>query len=147
MKVRDEHGKHVIILEKGEQVKERLAAFSEEHGVHGFFRGLGALRDPTVAYYSMGDTEYHPRELDGDFELLNLTGNVSETEGETTVHAHCTLGSTESSIAEEYNAVGGHLVEAEVAVTAEIIFFETERMEREYDSETELDLINPRTHP
>jgi predicted DNA-binding protein with PD1-like motif len=70
-------------------------------------------------------------------EVVNFTGNVALVEGEQFLHVHVVLSDTDN------RAHGGHLKEAEVAVTLEVFLsdFQTE-IERVYDEETGLKLFN-----
>ncbi len=137
MKHRETESGYVIVLEKGEKVREKLTEFCEEHQVCGFFHGLGSIEEPELAYYSLEDEEYHSERQKGIYEVTNMTGNTALVDGERFVHAHVTLGNP------DYEAVAGHLVEGTVGATLEIFFTPTEDFEREYDEEVDLDLISP----
>jgi predicted DNA-binding protein with PD1-like motif len=137
MRTTETEDRYVIVLERGENVKEQLRQFAETHNLCGYFYGLGAVHNPTVAYYSMADKDYHPQKLDGDYELLNMSGNIAMNNDDRVVHAHATMAGT------DYNSIGGHLVEATVAVTVEVMFFPTKYMERKMDDETGLPLLHP----
>jgi predicted DNA-binding protein with PD1-like motif len=70
-------------------------------------------------------------------EILSLSGNISEVEGKTWVHAHITLSYIEE---EEIQVVGGHLIEGCIIFGfAEIIIMELQDidMSKTFDEETQ----------
>lgn len=52
---------------------------------------------------------------DGMYEIASLNGNISQMEGKVYLHLHAVIGD------EENETRGGHLVEARVSATAEIV--------------------------
>ena len=81
--------------------------------------GLGQLKQFQLGYYKeKGD--YTPQEFPKPHELLSLTGNISNQEGEYNLHLHAVLGD------EGKNVVGGHLISAKVEVTNEIVLLKTD---------------------
>src|SRR3989338_4150779 len=85
-----------VRLEKGERVAESLSRFCKENKINGaHFSGIGAASAADIAYYSLRDYKYHSKKFKGEFEVLNITGNISLFHGRHFVHAHITLGETE----------------------------------------------------
>lgn len=125
----------VAILEKGEEIKDSLKKIAKKHNFYGFFFGIGAVANPVVGFFDKEEEEYIQEELEGEFEVLSLLGNISEAEDDPTVHGHIVLGN------EQYRARGGHLVEAQVSITLELFLFQTPKLTREEDKETNLKLI------
>ena len=116
MKVSQHGNAYYVQVQKGEPVMASLTAFAKEHGLGaGMIRGIGALTHVELGFYELPTKTYHRKRFDEEYELLNLTGNLSTVEGEPYVHAHVTLGDM------AFNAFGGHLFEAEVAVVAELV--------------------------
>jgi len=114
-----DHG-FVLILEPGEKIKESIKKFAETKSICGFFIGIGAVTNPEIAYFDIKNKEYVKRKLAGMFEIVNLTGNIRlNTDNKFEVHAHISLGN------KDYNVIGGHLIEAEVAVVLEIFISKT----------------------
>jgi hypothetical protein len=69
-------------------------------------------------------------------ELLSLIGDVAVKEGEPQVHAHLVVGRRDGS------AHGGHLLEARVRPTCELILTESpEELRKEIDPESGVALI------
>jgi predicted DNA-binding protein with PD1-like motif len=71
-------------------------------------------------------------------EVLSLLGDVAVEAGEPRVHAHVVLGRSDGS------AVGGHLLEAHVWPTLEVVLDEAPaHLRKRSDTETGLALIDP----
>ena len=78
--------------------------------------GVGALHNPTVAYYSLKQHKYIDKQLDkGDVELLSASGNITWLKQAPFAHIHVTLGDT------DYQVWGGHLIKGTVAVVGELM--------------------------
>lgn len=106
---------YLLVLGAGDEVVQTILGFAGEHRLaSGFFTGLGAVRNATIAYLDLATKEYVKKTIAGDLELLSLTGNLSRMDGRPALHAHVTLGDREMRVQ------GGHLFSAEVSVTVEI---------------------------
>ena len=108
---RNDQGQLVVRLEDGEDFKSRLESLEIQAGT--FVSGIGMLRDATLAYWN--GEEYVQHQVDAPAELLALQGNFSLKEGESFVHCHVTLGHEDGTVE------GGHLMDATVNVTNEIV--------------------------
>lgn len=74
--------------------------------------------------------------LEGPFEILSVSGNISEVEGRPTVHAHITLSAVRD---DEVISLGGHLTEGCIACPfVELVIAELEdiSMRKALDDET-----------
>ena len=134
-------GQHIVIVEKDRKLLESLTAYVTQHNVKGgSISGLGALKNAELGYYELEKKEYIRKTFKGeDFELISLTGNISLREGQPYIHVHASLGKS------NFEVFGGHLFEAEVAVTAEVIIQPLGLMpERTFDSCIGLALISDR---
>lgn len=107
----------LLRLEKGEEVMSSLSTFCTSLKIkNGVFWGIGSVESPTLAHYSVYAKKYTEKQLDGVYELVNLSGSVGCTEdGALLVHAHATLSDA------FMNAFGGHVVKATVSATCEIV--------------------------
>lgn len=106
----------LLRLELGEKVIESIKNFCEGKQIaNAWFQGIGSVENPTLAHYDVTTRKYTDKTLSGIFELTNLTGNVAIFEGKPLVHAHVTLSN------ESMEAIGGHLVEATVSATVELL--------------------------
>ena len=126
-----------VVFDKGDEVLENLQAFAREHRLSAAeFTGLGALSDAVLGYFDWQSKDYMRIRVDEQVEVLNLTGNVARADGEPKLHAHIVLGKADGA------ACGGHLLEAHVRPTLEVIVTEFPRhLERRSDPETGLALL------
>jgi predicted DNA-binding protein with PD1-like motif len=71
-------------------------------------------------------------------ELLSLVGNVALANGEPKIHAHVVVGRRDGT------ALGGHLLDARVRPTLELVLVETPAtLRRVVDTATGLPLLDP----
>lgn len=137
MRVFDQRDKTIIILDADDFVIRSLVDFAKKANVSGFFIGIGAVKEPTIGFFDISSRKYIRSTLNGEFEVLSLIGNISFDENNNpVVHAHICLGDR------SYNVFGGHLFEAKVSVTLEIILMKTDRIFRKIDKEFDLKLIS-----
>ncbi|KUO76090.1 MAG: DNA-binding protein [Clostridia bacterium BRH_c25] len=108
--------KYFVRIDKGEEVVSLLKEFCMDNGLKlGSIVGLGAADRVTIGLFNTITKEYHNRELAGEYEITNLTGNITTKDGEVYLHLHITLGD------EEYKAYGGHLNECWISGTCELV--------------------------
>jgi predicted DNA-binding protein with PD1-like motif len=106
---------HLFILDRGEPLIATLTPVLEALCLTGgFISGLGALRDAQLGYYELHRKQYIRKTFTDDYELVSLTGNIAIKDGKPFIHVHAALSDA------EFRVFGGHLFEANVAVTAEI---------------------------
>ena len=127
----------VIVLEKGERIIEKLGEFVETNGVKsGHLHAIGAVSEVELAHFSLEKKKYTTRKLSQALEIVSLMGNVTLKGNEKIIHLHIVVGTNEMTLS------GGHLIEATVGVTCEIIFHELkEAIYKEQDENTGLNLI------
>ena len=133
-----EHGEtHVLVFDKGDEVMETLVGFASGHELTaGHFTAIGAFSDVTLGFLDPESKEYEPIRIDEQVEALSLVGDVSLEDGEPRVHAHVVVGKRDG------RAYGGHLLEAHVWPTLEVVLTESPaHLWRRVDAETGLALI------
>ncbi|WP_290923482.1 PPC domain-containing DNA-binding protein [Halodesulfovibrio sp.] len=105
----------LIRLDPGDEVVSALTEICTKEEIPlGIISGIGAVNKATVGLFNPVTKEYFSTTLEKDFEITNLTGNVSQMNNEVYLHLHATLADI------EHNAFGGHLNAATVSATAEI---------------------------
>jgi predicted DNA-binding protein with PD1-like motif len=126
-----------LIFESGEEPMSLLARFAEEHAVTAArFTAIGAFSAATVAYFDWERKDYDRIPIDEQVEVLSLLGDIALDGAKPKVHAHVVLG------ARDGHARGGHLMEARVRPTLEVMLEESPRhLKRAYDPESGLALI------
>lgn len=105
---------HLIRLDVGEKIQEKLKAYVKENGIQsGFLTGIGAASSCEIGYYDIVKKKYLPTLIDEMCEITSIVGNISWTGDEPVIHAHITLGKSDMS------TVGGHLIEGIIGITGE----------------------------
>jgi predicted DNA-binding protein with PD1-like motif len=129
---------YVLIFDTGDEIIEGLSRFAAEQGLAGSsFTAIGALSRARLAWFDWESKKYQTAvDLDEQVELLSLIGDVAVKDGKPTVHAHVVVGRRDGS------AHGGHLVEARVRPTCELILTEAPvHLRKQIDPESGLALI------
>ena len=127
----------VVVFDHGDEVLENLLAFARENRLSAAeFSGIGALSDAVLGYFDWQKKEYERIPVDEQVEVLNLTGNIALADGEPKLHPHVVVGKADGT------AHGGHLLEAHVRPTLELIVTESPaHLQRRSDPATGLALI------
>lgn len=133
-----EHG-YMIVLSRKEKVVESLTKFCAEEGItSGSFRGIGAVKNATIGYYTLAKKEYVFKTFPEDMEVASLMGNITLVDGKPFLHTHAVLSKMDNSLA----CIGAHVKEAEVAVTLEVFLMpSTVTVARELDDSIGLKLM------
>ena len=77
---------------RGEELVSVLEEFCNKQKILGaWVKGLGAVDEVEISYYDLKDRNYKRQGFCGEFELLNLTGNIAPKEGKPFLHAHATF--------------------------------------------------------
>jgi predicted DNA-binding protein with PD1-like motif len=130
---------HALVFERGDEAMEGLRAFTREHGITAaHLSGIGAFSDVTIGYFDWQSKEYEQIRLDEQVEVVTLAGDVALKEEEPDVHVHVVVAKRDGS------AHGGHLIEAHVRPTLEVILEESPaHLRKRTDPESGLALIDP----
>lgn len=129
---------YAVIFSTGDEVKAGLVAFARDKQLGGsHFTAIGAFSDVTLGYFDWQRKEYRKIPVREQVEVLSLVGDVALKEnGEPEIHAHVVVGKADGT------AWGGHLLEAHVRPTLEVILVESPgHLQRKHDPETGLALI------
>jgi len=118
----------ILNLHRGENLFQGILNCAEKIGLQSAsISGLGALENPSVAFYHLHLKQYDTKVFDGIFELVSLNGNISFVDNKHFAHIHAALGR------EDHSLFGGHLMDATVGVLAEITIIPLEgRIERHF---------------
>ncbi|PIP56343.1 DNA-binding protein [candidate division WWE3 bacterium CG22_combo_CG10-13_8_21_14_all_39_12] len=127
----------IMRIERGEKVVESIKELCITEKIEGgFFYGLGAVDWVEVAHYNVPNKKYRSQEFEQAFEVTNLTGSIGVFASEVVVHVHITLSDT------EMNAFGGHVVEAIVSGTMEILLTPLSRLQKISDDSIGLKIFD-----
>ena len=127
----------VLRLEKREEVIEAITELCKKEDIKlGSISGLGAANYVTVGLFKIDEKKYYSNTFEEDFEITNLTGNISRMNGEVYLHIHGTFANIEGK------CIGGHLNKAIISATSEIIInIISGEIDREFSEEIGLNLI------
>jgi len=128
-----------LIFDKGDEPVSGLTAFAKSQGLGGaHFTAIGAFSEVTLGYFDRKARDYKKIPLREQVEVLSLIGDVALDRGEPKVHAHVVVGRADGE------ARGGHLLEARVWPTLEVVLTESPRhLRKRHDPETGLALSDP----
>ena len=134
------HGQRTfaVIFQTGDEVVGGLTELAKQHHLSASqFTAIGAFSDVVLAYFDWPTREYQKLPFREQMEVLALAGDISRDEkGAPKVHAHVVLGTRDASTR------GGHLMEAHVRPTLEVILTESpQHLQRQFDSASGLALI------
>jgi predicted DNA-binding protein with PD1-like motif len=128
----------VLVFDRGDEVMHTLQDFAGRHAVRGAqFTAIGAFEQATVAFFDWPRRQYDYVSIDEQVEVLSLVGDVVQEDGEAALHAHVVVGKRDGT------AHGGHLVEARVRPTLELVLVDSPAyLLRRHDPDSGLNLIH-----
>lgn len=128
----------VLRLEKGEEIIASLTKAAQKSPLHSaFFFGLGVGKDPILGYFDAHKKTYVKKAFAGEYEFTSFSGNISRLKKEIVVHCHATITDA------QFNAYGGHLFQAVIPATMEIVFLPVRpKLQRHKDAATGLNLLD-----
>lgn len=130
---------YAVVFDIGEEVGQGLVDFAGRERLGGsYFTGIGALEKAVLGYWVADGAGYQANRIDEQVEVLSITGTIALLpDGAPKVHAHMVLGRRDGS------AWGGHLMEAHVRPTLEIVLTESvEQLRRRHDAATHTDVLD-----
>ena len=127
----------VVILETGDEVMACLQKVADEQRLSAAqVTAIGAFSDAVITYFDWERKEYDPIPVKEQVEVASMVGDVALSEGKPTLHVHLVLGRRDGS------ALAGHLKEAHVRPTLEVVITESPaHLRKEKDPETGRALI------
>jgi uncharacterized protein len=131
---------YAVVLETGDEVMDCLQRFvGTEQIFAAQVTGIGAFSDAVLMYFDWDKKEYQRIPVQEQVEVASLIGDVAESpSGEPALHIHLVVGKRNGS------AMAGHLAEAHVRPTLELILTESPtHLRKRKDPESGLALIRP----
>ncbi|HBY57629.1 MAG TPA: DNA-binding protein [Candidatus Atribacteria bacterium] len=138
MKYKKLGNKWIVRIDRGEEIVQTLRKFCEDKKIKlGIISGIGATDRVIIGLFNTKNKQFQSQELIGEYEITNLSGNISTMNGELYLHLHISLADS------KYNAYGGHLTSSIISGTGEIIIEEIKGiLERKFDKEIGLNLLS-----
>lgn len=140
MQLAEDPKTYAVIFETGDELATGLNRFATGHRLAGSsFKAIGALSQVRLAWFDWETKKYRPSVvLNEQVELVSLIGDIALHEGKPQVHAHVVVAKQDGT------AHGGHLLEAIVRPTCEVILTESPRhLQKRIDPDSGLALIRP----
>jgi predicted DNA-binding protein with PD1-like motif len=138
-KVLNEHDERTfaVIFDLGDEVMSGLKRFAGENNLSATrFTAIGAFETAVLGYFDWQKKDYERIPVNEQCEVLALVGDIALDAGKPQIHAHVVVGLRTGE------ARGGHLLEARVRPTLEVILTESPGyLEREHDARSGLNLI------
>jgi uncharacterized protein len=134
-----------VVFETGDEPIAGLEKVARDQGLTAArLTGIGAFRRARLGFFDLDERDYLPIEIDEQVEVLSLVGNVTLAgsgdhggKAERKVHVHVVVGKRDGT------AHGGHLLEAEVRPTLEVVLVESPvHLRRHPDPATGLALLS-----
>jgi predicted DNA-binding protein with PD1-like motif len=130
---------HALIFETGDEVVSGLEGFARRENVRAArFTAIGAFQSATLAYFDWEKKEYLKIPVRDQVEVLVLAGDIAWKDDKPVAHVHVVLGRRDGS------TIGGHLCDAIVRPTLELMLTQAGALERTVDPQSGLALISAR---
>jgi uncharacterized protein len=128
---------YAVVLDTGDEVTGELGNFVRQQQVEAAsVTAIGAFSRAVLGYFQWETKQYKKIPVDEQVEVLSLLGDVAVTDEGPALHLHAVLGKADGSV------VGGHLIEAHVRPTLEVILIQPPSyLRKRKDPETGLALI------
>lgn len=106
----------VVRIDANESIIESLMRVARAEKISlASINGIGAVKSFTVGFFNPKTKVYQEQTFKGYYEITSLIGNITTHNGEPYFHLHANFGN------DNYQIVGGHLKEAIISVTCEIV--------------------------
>ena len=108
--------KIIVRLDQGDYVMDSLKEVAKKESIQtGFISAIGAVDLAQLNYFFLNLQNYKTVDFEEAFEVLSMNGNIAQNNGEPHLHLHTALGRS------DYSTIGGHLLDARVSITLEVI--------------------------
>ena len=129
---------YIVRMDPGEEILTQLKVFAEQEGVKlASVTALGAVKDFTVGVFDTGAKVYKSNRFQGVSEIVSLVGTLNTMNDA----FYCPLHMCAAD--QEGHAFGGHLNEAVISATCELVVTCLPgRTDRVFSDEVGLNLIS-----
>jgi predicted DNA-binding protein with PD1-like motif len=130
---------YAVIFYEGDEAFSGLLEFAEKyHVTSAHFTAIGAVNGATVAWFDPQRKMYKKIPIQGQHEVIGMSGDIALYKGKPVVHTHLIVGSPDGT------THGGHLLDANVSPTLEVMMtVDPVMMQKRLDPATDLTLIDP----
>jgi predicted DNA-binding protein with PD1-like motif len=130
---------YAVIFYHGDEAFSGLLEFAERyHVTSAHFTAIGALNRATLGWFDPQRKMYKKISIDGQHEVIGMSGDIALYQGKLVVHTHMVVGSPDGT------TLAGHVLAAYVSPTLEVmVTVDPVTMQKRFDPQTDLTLIDP----
>src|SRR5271154_4162458 len=130
---------YAVIFYQGDEAFSGLLEFAEKyHVTSAHFTAIGAVNGATLGWFDPQRKMYKRIPVDGQHEVIGMSGDIAVYQGKPVVHTHMVVGASDGTTR------GGHVLAAYVSPTLEVmVTVDPVAMQKRFDPETDLTLIDP----
>jgi predicted DNA-binding protein with PD1-like motif len=131
---------YILVLDKGDEAVASIEGFARDNRITAAqITGIGAFSDAVLGFFDWEAKDYRKIPVREQVEVVSLIGDVAlGPDDKPALHTHAVLSRSDGSVK------GGHLMEARVRPTLEVVLTESPaHLHKRKDSETGLALIVP----
>jgi predicted DNA-binding protein with PD1-like motif len=130
---------YAVIFYQGDEAFSGLLEFAEQyHVTSAHFTAIGALDGATLGWFDPQRKMYKKIPINGQHEVIGMSGDIALYQGKPVVHTHMVVGSPDGTTR------AGHVLAAYVSPTLEVmVTVDPVAMHKRLDPETDLTLIDP----
>jgi predicted DNA-binding protein with PD1-like motif len=135
----DQTKQYAVIFYQGDEAFSGLQEFAEKyHVTSAHFTAIGAVNGATLAWFDPQRKMYKKIPIQGQHEVIGMSGDIALYQGKPVVHTHMVVGYPDGTTR------GGHVLAAYVSPTLEVMLtVDPNAMHKRLDAETDLTLIDP----
>jgi uncharacterized protein len=129
---------YVLVLDKGDEVVGCIEGFAREKGISAAqLTGIGAFSETVLGFFDWETKDYRKIPVKEQVEVVSLLGDIAlGSDGNPALHPHVVVSRADGI------AMGGHLLEAHVRPTLEVVLTESPgHLRKRKDTESGLALI------
>ena len=125
---------YAVIFYQGDEAFSGLLDFAEKyHVTSAHFTAIGALNGATLGWFDPQRKMYKKIPINGQHEVIGMSGDVALYQGKPVVHTHMTVGNSDGT------TFGGHVLDLNVSPTLEVMVTEDPvTMQKRFDPATDL---------
>src|SRR5271166_1627334 len=130
---------YAVIFYQGDEAFSGLLEFAEKyHVTSAHFTAIGALNRATLGWFDPQRKMYKKIPVDGQHEVIGMSGDIALFKGKPVVHTHMVVGGPDGTTR------AGHVLSAYVSPTLEVmVTVDPVTMHKRFDPDTDLTLIDP----
>ena len=105
-----------VALSSGDHIISNLEKIVlKENILSGHIFAIGAVSSVEIGYLEVSEKSYKRKIFNCEYEIINISGNITLKNGKPFIHAHIVLSDS------DYRVFGGHLFEGYISSVGELI--------------------------